>query len=135
MENNSSQTNNAPETATAVPVPPAPDTTLSAPDTFEFSETTIMAGLSYLGPMVFIPFLTKKGDAFIQFHVKQGLILFGIGLIVYILSSFMFHFIMPIISIVNLGLLVLSIIGIINALKRTYKELPLVGSYASHIKL
>ncbi len=131
MENDSSREQNVTETAPSVPPAPEPAT----PGSFEITETTIMAALSYVGPLVIVPFLVKKGDAFVTFHVKQGLIVFGIELVLYVLSGFMFHFILPIFSVINLALLVLSIIGIINALQRKEKELPFIGSYASHITL
>lgn len=128
MEHNSANEHNATE---ATPVVTTPVTAT----TFEINETTIMAALSYLGPLVLIPFLVKKGDPFVTFHVKQGLILFGLGLILYVLSEILFQFIMPLVSLANLVLLILTVIGIINALQRKDKELPFIGSYASHIKL
>lgn len=136
MDNNSSNEQNAHETHAVTPAPVSeemPETASS--DTFEINETTIMAALSYVGPLVIVPFLVKKEDAFVKFHVKQGLVVFGLELILYVLSGFMLHFIMPIMSLINLALLVLSIIGILNALQRKEKALPVVGSYASHIKI
>jgi fumarate reductase subunit D len=99
--------------------------------TFTFNEQTIMAGLSYVGPLVLVPFLTKKEDPFIQFHVKQGMLVFGIYLVIWLLGGWLF-FLYPIL---NLVALVLSIIGIINVLKQTQKELPFIGKYASYIKI
>jgi len=133
MENNSSGEHNVTENAPTVTPTPAAEPVTSG--TFEINETTIMAALSYVGPLVIVPFLVKKGDAFVTFHVKQGLVVFGLELILYVLSGFMFNFITPLISLVNLALLILSIIGIVNALQRKEKELPFIGSYASHIKL
>lgn len=133
MENNSSEEHNVTEATPTVP--PAPAAEPATSETFEINETTIMAALSYIGPLVFVPFLVKKEDAFVKFHVTQGLVVFGLELILYVLSGFMFGFIMPIISLANLALLILSIIGIVNALQHKEKELPIIGSYASHIKL
>ena len=101
---------------------------------FAFNEETIMASLSYLGPLVLIPFLTKKDNAFIKFHVKQGLVVLVPEIIIYVLGGMIFM-LMPIISLLNLALLVLSIIGIINALQKKEKELPLIGHFAQKINI
>jgi uncharacterized membrane protein len=97
----------------------------------EFTETTIMAALSYLWILVFIPFLTKRNDTYIMYHVKQGLVLFGLGVIVWVIGMFMWF----LSSLLNLALLVLAIIGIINALRHEEKPLPLVGHWTNQIKL
>lgn len=126
--NNPPTTTQTTVTTTTVSNEASPKETATA---FTFNEQTIMAGLSYVGPLVLVPFLTKKEDPFIQFHVKQGMLVFGIDIVVWILGGWLF-FLAPIL---NLVALVFSIIGIINALKQTEKELPIIGKYASHIKI
>ncbi|MES2215790.1 MAG: hypothetical protein V4481_00655 [Patescibacteria group bacterium] len=95
---------------------------------------TILGVLSYLGPLVIVSYLMGKDIPFIKFHAKQGLVLFGIEIIVWILGSVSFSFWM-ILNIVNLATLVLSIIGIINVIQHKEKELPLVGSLSRYIKM
>ncbi len=139
MDENQNQTGgNAPTPDSSAPTPiPNPATTSgeSGPNqpasTLTFTEQTIMAALSYVGPLVLVPFLTKKEDPFIQFHVKQGMLVFGIYLVIWLIGGWLF-FLYPVL---NLVALVFSIIGIINALKHTQQELPLIGQYASHIKI
>lgn len=101
---------------------------------FDFSEVNIMAALSYVGPLVIIPFLTHREDSFVLFHIKQGLLLLIIGLIVHV-SMFFLFFLIPFFMLINLGLFVLAIVGIINALRHKEETLPIVGKFASHIKL
>ena len=101
---------------------------------FTFDELSVMAALSYLGPLVIIPFLTHKENSFVMFHIKQGLVLVVLSILIYVAGSLLF-FLWPLIGIINLGLLCLSIIGIIRALQKEEKELPIVGKYAYHIKL
>jgi uncharacterized membrane protein len=123
-------------TTTATPVPattPAP--AADQPTTsFDFSQHTLIAAASYLGPLVIIPFLTNKDDPFTKFHMKQGLVVFVAYLILYVFGGFM-YFLWPIISLINLGLFILSLIGIVYTLQRKQKELPLLGQFASHIKI
>jgi len=107
----------------------------SAPGaTFDFSQNSLIAAASYVGPLVVIPFLTNKEDPFTKFHIKQGLVLFVAYLLLWVLSGFM-YFLWPIIQLVNLGLFILSIIGIVNALQHKEKELPLVGQFGSKINI
>lgn len=82
----------------------------------------------------FIPLLTDaKNDPFVKFHVKQGLVLF----ISWIISGIVG--IIPIIGwilapLMSLALLILLIIGILNAAKGEQKELPIIGKYAENFK-
>lgn len=102
-------------------------------------KNTLMALLSYLGPLVIVSYLVAKDDPFVKFHIRQGAVLFIIEIIISLFFSRMFmmvflplFFIMPII---NLALLVLSIVGIVNAVQGKEKELPLLGHLAVHIPL
>ncbi len=123
---------------TPTPIPSAestgatPNTGTSLPESqIEITETTIMAALSYLSILVFIPFLTQKHNPFVMFHVKQGLLVFAITLLAWVVGSFLWG----LSSIINLCAIIFAIIGIIHALKKEEKALPIIGTYASHIKL
>lgn len=96
-------------------------------------KNTLMAVLSYLSILVIIPLLVAKDDPFVKFHIKQGLVLAIIGLIISAVSMGMMVWVFfPIISIINLGLLVLSIMGIVHAIQGEEKKLPLVGHLADN---
>jgi len=90
-----------------------------------------MAVLCYLGILVLVPLLTDaKNDPFVKFHIKQGLVL----LIVDIIASFIFW--IPFIGwILWLGIVILFIMGIVNAAGGKEKELPLIGSFGSKINI
>lgn len=136
MDNNPTDNQPTP-TPNPTPVPmTAPVATEAAKggETFEFNKTTILASLSYVGPLVVVPYLTEKENPFIMFHIKQGLVVLILDVALWVAGMFL-GFIWPLLQVVNFGLLVLSIIGIVYALQRKEKELPLVGSFASHIKL
>jgi len=101
------------------------------------SDDNLMGILCYLGPLVLIPFLTKKDDAFIQYHAKQGMVLFGIELIfvffdnyIYMLS---FGLLAPIVMLIQLGLLILTILGIVNVLQKKEVALPIIGGWAKYV--
>ena len=98
---------------------------------------TLMGVLAYLGPLVIIPFLVSKDDPFVKFHIKQGLVLFIAELAFWLLSSYfwmIFYQFWMLYQLVNLGVLVLVVMGIINVVQGKEKELPLVGSFAKMFK-
>ncbi len=97
------------------------------------NKNVAMAVLSYIGPLVIISYLTAKDDPFVKFHIKQGLILFIIEILLWIISPF-FWPIWILIRLVNLGILILAVIGIINASQGKEKELPVVGGLSKHFK-
>ena len=129
------------QTPTSNPVPPAPSpvvpTETTKTDTAsEINNDTIMGILCYLGPLVIIPYMTSLDNTFVKFHVRQGMVLFGLEVIIY-LSHTMFFFggLYPIILLLNLGTLVLTIIGIVNVVSKKEIALPLIGQFADKIKI
>ena len=96
-------------------------------------ENKIFAVLAYFGILVLVPLLSKKESKFAMFHAKQGLVLL-IGWIAMWVLGFI-----PIIGwildfVLFIALLVLSIMGIINAASGKTKELPVVGDLAKKFK-
>jgi len=97
----------------------------------EKGENIGMAVIAYI--LFFIPLLTEaKNDPFVKYHVKQGLILFIVAFILMVIS------LVPVIRwfswLLNIGLFVLFIIGILNALNGREKQLPLIGKFAENFK-
>ena len=90
-----------------------------------------MGILSYLGPLVIIPLLVERENSFVKFHIKQGLVLLVIEAAVSILQGAIWQF-WPIYQIINFGVFVLVVIGIINVSKDRKEELPLVGQFAKY---
>ena len=91
----------------------------------DVKENKWWALLSYLGVLVVIPLLVKKDSKFVQFHVKQGLVL----LIGWILSW------LPFGPIIGLIVIIFSIVGIVNVLSGEMKKMPFVGELAEKINL
>jgi len=100
----------------------------------KLDDNKVIAILSYIGVLCLIPLLTKKDDKFIFFHAKQGLVLFIVEIITYfvLMIPILGWIIAPIASLIWLAL---SIIGIVNVLGGEMKELPILGKYASKIKI
>lgn len=101
-----------------------------------------MAVLAYFGILVLIPILAAKESKFARFHANQGLILLITGVaysifvqvVIKIVSFISYMYMLTGIVGIALGLawlllLVLAIIGIINAVKGEFKQLPLIGQF------
>ncbi|ARJ64567.1 Magnetosome protein MamF [Magnetospirillum sp. XM-1] len=92
----------------------------------------LMAGLSYLGILCFVPLLMSRDDEYVYFHAKQGLVLWMWS----VLAMFALH--LPLIGkwlfgFSSMGVLVLSVAGLASvALRRTWR-LPLVGYFVALI--
>ena len=89
-------------------------------------KNTGMAVVAYI--LFFVPLLTDaKNDPFVKYHTKQGLVLFIAWLITAIALQ------MPIIQwfswILSIFVLVLFIMGILNAVNGKEKPLPLIGQF------
>lgn len=114
----------------------------------DIDENKIMAVLSYIGILVLIPLLAKKDSPYAQFHAKQGTVVLiasvGLGVISTVAG---FIAVIPVIGwiigllvgiaifIAGIGILVLEIMGIINAVSGKMTELPVLGQYASKINI
>ena len=95
---------------------------------------TLMAVLSYIGPLVIVSYVMGKHDPFVKFHIRQGLVLFSIEVLVWILASMLWSMWM-IINILNIGTFILSVIGILNVMNNQEKELPVVGHLSNYFKI
>ncbi|HBP01599.1 MAG TPA: hypothetical protein DD454_05320 [Candidatus Moranbacteria bacterium] len=92
----------------------------------DVQENKLWALLSYFGVLVLIPLLAKRDSKFVQFHAKQGLILFIGEFFIWI----------PVFGwILGIIILVLWIMGIISVLSGNMKPLPIVGELAAKINI
>lgn len=109
-----------------------PDKT-SSMDPKDIEQNKVMAILAYLWLLVLVPIFAARESKFATFHANQGLILaiaeIALGLVSLILGW------IPILGILisivcwiaGLCLLILAIIGIVNAANGKAKELPIIG--------
>jgi len=95
---------------------------------------TLMGILSYLGILIVIPFLVSKNDTFVKFHLKQGFVLFVIEIIVW-LGMGIFWPLIPLFFLINIGVVILIIIGILNVVNKREKALPVVGKFSRHVNI
>lgn len=97
---------------------------VATPEDIEKAKGT--AWLSYLGILWLVPLLTLKDNEFAKFHVKQGIVLtiygFGIGVVGGGIPFLGWFIVAPVGSII---ILILAIMGIVNALGGKFWKCPL----------
>mgnify|MGYP001610869036 CR=1 FL=1 len=105
-------------------------------DPKDVQDNKVMAAISYLWILCFIPLLVKKDSKFVQEHAKQGTVLFIAWVIVTIVGTIIpFLGWMIILPIGNIIITVIAIVGIIKALMGEFWEIPVIGAYRSKINL
>ncbi|TAL54318.1 MAG: DUF4870 domain-containing protein [Nanoarchaeota archaeon] len=106
------------------------------------SDQMMTAILSYLSILVIIPLIAvKKKDEFIKFHIKQGIILLVVEIILAIIQRvllYLFFFgniLWDLIGILWLVILVVAVIAIIKAIQGEMWKIPVVSNYTDSIKI
>ncbi len=93
----------------------------------DIEKNTVMAVLAYI--IFLIPLLAAKDSPYAKYHTNQGIVLFLAAVFINVIGS-----VIPIIGwffILTFGnafILILAIMGIINAVQGKVKPLPLIGS-------
>lgn len=93
-----------------------------------------LAWLSYLWILWLVPLLAMKDNEFCKFHVKQGIILSILAIAIWVIGwiPFLGWFIVIIGIIGNVYIIVMTIMGIINAANGKYWKMPLLGDLAAN---
>lgn len=116
------------------------DLTTTADVTNQFDRADIQSNkamgiLAYISWLVLVPIFGAKDSKFARFHANQGLVLAIISTIVWIVFSLLAK--IPVIgwifaiseSLISVGFVVLSVLGIVNAARGLARELPIVGKF------
>jgi uncharacterized membrane protein len=101
----------------------------------EIEEGKIWAFIGYWWILFLVPLLGKKDNKFALFHGKQGMVLFALEIIVWILSYVPvlgWFIIGPVGSIICI---ILAIIGMVKSLQGAYWKMPVLGDIAEKIKI
>jgi uncharacterized membrane protein len=118
------------------PTPPL----LSAPisDAADIEQNKAFAVLAYLGILFLVPLLAAPNSRFARYHTNQGIVLFLATLAITAGSIPLFLLSwLPILGCLTIaapfvamvGVIVLMILGIINAASGKYEPLPLIGGF------
>jgi uncharacterized membrane protein len=102
-------------------------------DPKDVEDNKILAAISYIGILSVVVLLLAKKSPFAQEHAKQGVVLFVVELVVYVLG------LLPLIGwfiigpIGSLICLIVSVVGFIKAIQGEFWEIPLIGSFRSKV--
>ena len=105
------------------------------------SEQMMTAILAYLGILVLIPlFAVKKRDEFIRFHLRQGIVLFVIEIIIWVAAAFLlfpfgFFAFGWLMNLIGLAILIVIVIAIIRAVQGDMWEMPIVSNFTNMVKI
>lgn len=96
----------------------------------DITENKLVAALSYVWILCLVPLLLKKNSEYCQFHAKQGLVLFVVEVLGWLVMW------IPFIGfILGILIVILAILGFINALQGKYWDMPFLSEYAKKINL
>ena len=96
------------------------------------ARSRLLAIMSYLGILCFVPILMNRDDEYVYFHAKQGLVIWTWS----ILAIFALH--VPgigkwLFSISALAVVAYSAVGLVSVVLNRAWKLPFVHSVATHI--
>ncbi len=104
------------------------------------SDRTLMIILSYIWILFLVPLLTKKDDAEVQWHAKNGAAIFGTEIVVWILFFVVHRFVgslacgLSVIQcVVWLGFLALRILCIVKGVGGQRFRIPVITDFAEKI--
>jgi len=98
--------------------------------TDDIESNKVVAALAYVWILCLVPLFLKRDSKYCQFHAKQGLILFIIEIVGWLV--FWIPFIGWLLFII---VLILAVLGLVNALQGNYWKLPIIGDLAEKINL
>ncbi len=108
-------------------------TTMSEPeivyDARDIESNKVMAILAYIWILFLVPLLAAKDSKFAQFHAYQGISLFITWVIINVIGMILPYSLSGLVTIAGIGVLVLAIMGIMNAYQGKAKHLPLIGKF------
>lgn len=96
------------------------------------SDDNLIAAISYLWILSIIILLVKKDSDFVRFHARQGVVLFGVSVVLSIIGIPLF-FLLPVIWLLDLVILVAVIVGFVQAFQGKRYKMPVVGDLAEKI--
>lgn len=96
-------------------------------DPADISANKVMGILAYIGPLVFIPMFACKDSKYAQFNAEAGIILFIAEAIFGTLT--IIPYLGYLFWLLNIGVTVISILGIVACAQNKANDLPLVNQF------
>ena len=97
----------------------------------DMEEKNLFAALCYVGVLVLVPLLVRREDPFINWHIRQGLVVLGV-LIISLLAS---AWIQAVGNLLFLGVMIVDIIALVQALMGKSWKIPWLGDLAGKFRI
>ncbi|MCR4311714.1 MAG: hypothetical protein NUV56_00355 [Candidatus Uhrbacteria bacterium] len=98
----------------------------------DIKQHKLLAIIGYISILFLIPLIKAPKSPFAKFHGKQGLVLFLAACVVAGVDQLL-PGMWALLSLVNLALLVLSVMGMVKASEGAYWEMPFLGQFAKKL--
>jgi len=98
-------------------------------------DENIISAIGYIWLLFLIPLFLKKDSQYCQFHAKQGMVLFIFSLLVMILGGVPVVGWLIIMPLGWLAIIILTLLGFVNALQGKQWKMPILGKWAKKINL
>ncbi len=86
--------------------------------------------IAYIGILFFVPLLVDRNNQFNRFHANQALVLLITAVIVNLLGTYSPIVIAALVRLIGgLTIIVLMVMGVLNAANEKMKPLPLIGKF------
>lgn len=110
--------------------PPTPEGAIPPPPANDVETNKDIAALSYAWVLSVFVYFWKKDSPFVRFHAKQGVVLFILSIIFWVI---------PVVGrFLELLVLALFVLGFLSAAQGEWKDLPIIGDIAkgrwSHVR-
>lgn len=103
-------------------------TDIAPVDPADAEKNKVVSALAYVWILFFLPLVVCPTSPFGRFHANQGLVLFLVSTVGTLVLRLIPGIGGVLASIFGLIMLIFMIMGIVNAVKGTTKELPVIGS-------
>ena len=102
----------------------------------DVEENRLVAALGWIWVFSVVILLIKKDSPFVQFHARQGFVLFLVHLVLWMaLVVLLGQLFWPLRQILNLVYFVVIVVGFVQAVRGKWWQIPVIGSIAPKVKV
>lgn len=101
----------------------------------DVDQNRLVAALAWLWILSVVILLVKKDSPYVQHHARQGVLLFLASILLWFLLSLFGPGAWILLWLLRLGVFILVVIGFLQALQGRWWKLPVIGAFASNIRL
>lgn len=101
----------------------------------DVEENRLVAAISWIWVISVIVLLVKKDSPFVQFHARQGFVLFIASILAWLLLGAFGQFAWFLRQVLNLAVFVAIVVGFLQAIRGQWWSLPFLGQLGPKVRL